>query len=117
VTLNVSGSPQFAAVASSISINSKVKVIWLTINPSGVLSVGENGGTFNIIVSSNGKYGVNTTARFLRPSIKLGNPSNTIVTITFLRNNGSSRSGTINFTPYASSSTLVSLRVDQDGIL
>ena len=106
VTLNVSGSPQFAAVASSISIN-----------PSGVLSVGENGGTFNIIVSSNGKYGVNTTARFLRPSIKLGNPSNTIVTITFLRNNGSSRSGTINFTPYASSSTLVSLRVDQDGIL
>lgn len=103
-TITVTGQPVGAQPATSISLS-----------PGGPYDIAENGGYFDISVTSNGNYRVDTNRPWATASPSIGVTGTQTIRVKFDANNsGSSRRNTINFYPSGSNSLITSERIDQD---
>ena len=105
-TLTVSGAAESAAVADALSIS-----------PSGVTSVAQNGGYFDVSITANGNFTISKNRDWIRTGIVSGSASTSTVRVYFDENFGTaSRSGTVSFYSQASNTLLASIRLNQDGV-
>jgi len=104
-TITVSGGAISANVGSSI-----------TINPSGNIDVAQNGGWFDVSITSNGNFTITPGRNWITTSIANGTASTTTVRVYFTQSNeAADRVGRVNFYASGSNTILASIRINQEG--
>lgn len=120
LTLNVSGkigvtdetvNITMTAIAKSAGVASSI-----TVNPSGPLEVANNGGYFDVTITSNGNFTITPGRNWITTSISQGTASTSSVRVYFAENNTTSdRVGRLNFYASGSTTILASIRLSQEG--
>ena len=104
-TITVSGGAISANVAAAI-----------TINPSGNIDVAQNGGWFDVSITSNGNFTITPGRNWITTSIANGTASTTTVRVYFTQSNeAADRVGRVNFYASGSNTILASIRINQEG--
>lgn len=104
-TITVSGAAESSQVSNTI-----------TVNPSGNIEVAQNGGYFDVSITSNGNFTIVPGRSWISTSITSGTASTTTVRVSFTQNNeGGYRVGRVNFIASGSNSILASIRLNQEG--
>ena len=104
-TITVSGAAESSQVSNTI-----------TVNPSGNIEVAQNGGYFDVSITSNGNFTIVPGRSWISTSITNGTASTTTVRVSFTQNNeGGYRVGRVNFIASGSNSILASIRLNQEG--